>query len=564
LRREAYIWSTLQHRNILPFYGLFNIGERLPALISPFCSFGNIRKYLENYSTRANRPYLVLGVARGLDFLHGKGVIHGDLKLANVLVDKRGEAVICDFGISRIVGQQGFTTRSQGTIPYKAPELLADPMRPTTFQSDIYSFALVVLEILTGEKLKGRPLCVPVGGISQNALCAYQPRRSDYDIDGNRISDAVWEELDQCWNIVPELRPAMTDIYADLRALLGLSPIPRCNPVRESYIEHYLCPNSELGFESDFENILTYSDIRIPSSNSGVAVLDIQMDDWFPFAGGANSNVYRGTWRMSDGPRIRIALKIIRYTDENTDQVDRRLRREATIWKTLRHENILPFIGLCEDLAPWPVLLSPFCEFGNVGNYLKKHPDADRPKIVYGVACGLQYLHENGVVHGDLKVQNVVVTNQGIPCICDFGFSRIVSRPGFTTRSVGTVPYLAPELLFIFGDNAVEERVRRTTPSSDVYSFGLLTLETLTAEPPKGRPSKIFIESHFFETLRPQRQDYDSGFISSEMWDVLNACWDFDPCRRPDIHKILSTPAFSVSSAGHVARTAMTEERHCR
>ncbi|KAJ7917886.1 kinase-like domain-containing protein [Mycena leptocephala] len=146
LRREAYVWSTLRHHNILPFFGLCDIGVGLPALISPFCKFGNIRNYLKKYPG-ANKGYLVLGVACGLEFLHDTGIVHGDLKVANVLVDKRGVACICDFGISRIAGRQGFTTRSQGTTPYKAPELLADPKRSTTTQSDIYSFALLVLEV---------------------------------------------------------------------------------------------------------------------------------------------------------------------------------------------------------------------------------------------------------------------------------------------------------------------------------------------------------------------------------------------------------------------------------
>ncbi|KAK7018212.1 RGS domain-containing serine/threonine-protein kinase A, partial [Favolaschia claudopus] len=228
LRREAYVWSTLPgHRNILPFYGLFDIGEDLPTLISPFCSFGNVRLYLDSeYRNRANRPYLALGVARGLDFLHRNGVIHGDLKPANVLVDMRGEACICDFGISRIVGQQGFTTRSQGTIPYKAPELLADPTRSTTFQSDIYSFALVVLEILTGERLKGRPVPheVPFGGLPQDALNTYHPQRLDYGMGGDKLFDSLWEELDRCWNIVPESRPSMAAIYFNF--ILLLEPVP--------------------------------------------------------------------------------------------------------------------------------------------------------------------------------------------------------------------------------------------------------------------------------------------------------------------------------------------------
>ncbi|KAJ7616883.1 kinase-like domain-containing protein [Mycena rosella] len=157
---------------------------------------------------------------------------------------------------------------------------------------------------------------------------------------------------------------------------------------------------------------------------------------------------------------------MIRYSEEDSGQVDRRLRREVEIWRTLKHKNVLPFIGLCDDLAPCPALLSPFCGFGHVANYIKNHPHASRDDLAYG-----------NVIHGDLKVQNVVVDHRGVPCICDFGFSKIINRPGFTTRSVGTVPYLAPELLFVFGDNSVDERARRTTQSSDIYAFALLVLE---------------------------------------------------------------------------------------
>ncbi|KAJ7307742.1 kinase-like domain-containing protein, partial [Mycena albidolilacea] len=65
-----------------------------------------------------------------------------------------------------------------------------------------------------------------------------------------------------------------------------------------------------------------------------------------------------------------------------------------------------------------------------------------------GIASGLKFLHENDVVHGDLK-QNVLVDKYGTPCICDFGISKVVSRRGFTTTAVGTASYMAPELLFV-------------------------------------------------------------------------------------------------------------------
>jgi serine/threonine protein kinase len=160
----------------------------------------------------------------------------------------------------------------------------------------------------------------------------------------------------------------------------------------------------------------------------------------------------------------------------------------------------------------------------------------------------------------------VVVNHRGVPCICDFGFSKIVNRPGFTTRSVGTVPYLAPELLFVFGDKSVNERARRTTQSSDIYAFALLVLEVqaaypsllselnrdwqiLIAEPPKGRPSRVFVEFHVFEALRPQREDYGTELVTEKMWDVLERCWDFNPHARPNIGEILTSPAFLALSA---------------
>jgi serine/threonine protein kinase len=101
----------------------------------------------------------------------------------------------------------------------------------------------------------------------------------------------------------------------------------------------------------------------------------------------------------------------MRYSEEDSWQVDRRLRREVEIWRTLKHKNVLSFIGLCDDLAPWPALLSPFCGFGHVANYINTHPYASRDDLVifcawvdillliptsqaYGVACGLHYLDE--------------------------------------------------------------------------------------------------------------------------------------------------------------------------
>ncbi|KAK7026285.1 TKL/TKL-ccin protein kinase [Favolaschia claudopus] len=232
---------------------------------------------------------------------------------------------------------------------------------------------------------------------------------------------------------------------------------------------------------------------------------------------------------------------MLHVSDDGSGQrevIARKLKREAEVWSKLKHNNILPFIGVCIDLAPSPVLISPFYEFGHVGSYLEEHPQINRGDIVRGVTSGLQYLHNNEIIHGDLKLQNVLVDKRGIPCICDFGISKIVNRAGFTTASVGTVPYMAPELFLVLDKNATEIYHPTTTKASDVYSFGLLVLEILTSEMLKGRPRQPIITLNIFENLHPKRADYDTEIVSDEIWGVLEQCWDFEPHGRPNISQI--------------------------
>ncbi|KAJ7863309.1 kinase-like domain-containing protein [Mycena olivaceomarginata] len=278
----------------------------------------------------------------------------------------------------------------------------------------------------------------------------------------------------------------------------------------------------------------------------------LKQDDQYPFASGGNSNIYRGKLTCSDGRKIRVAIKMMRISDDGSGQQEKmlvRLKREANIWDQLKHKNVLPFIGLCEDFAPFPVLISPFYEFGHVGKYLSKHPGVNREELVLDVASGLQFLHDNNVVHGDLKVQNVLVDNHGVPRICDFGFSKIVSRRGFTTSNIGTAPYMAPELFFVVDINSQESSSPSTTTSSDVYSFALLVIEILTAEPPKGRPTRTIVTRKILSNLRPKRMDYDEMKVSQGTWSVLDECWSFEPHLRPTVSEVLSGLTDSFSSS---------------
>ncbi|KAJ7512071.1 kinase-like domain-containing protein [Mycena galericulata] len=238
---------------------------------------------------------------------------------------------------------------------------------------------------------------------------------------------------------------------------------------------------------------------------------------------------------------------IISYFDGQPTDALRRLNREADVWARLKHPNLVPFYGIANDrdIAPWPVLVSPFYEHGH-------HPEANRQYIVLGVAAGLVYLHANDVVHGDLKVvRTSSVTSgdsshkRGIPRICDFGISKLINRRGFTTTSVGTPQYMAPELLIVVDSDQPQAQDAvfsspSTTKSSDVYSFALLVLEILTSAAPKGRPTRLFMTAKGLSELRPKREDYHGHeLVTDEIWSILDRCWVFEPHARPHISDVL-------------------------
>ncbi|TMW65352.1 hypothetical protein Poli38472_007994 [Pythium oligandrum] len=174
--KEVDVWSTLQHPNILRLYGACHVSR--PAWIAcEEAAHGNIREYLDNDSTRRSRLWrLFHDAAIGLTFLHERNIIHGNLKCSNILVGDDGRAKLADFGMSDL--QQAIERRSwldgetrqwrerrssisaYPTSSWQAPELLEAAKRGeeivTSFASDIFAFAVCILEILSLEQRWGK------------------------------------------------------------------------------------------------------------------------------------------------------------------------------------------------------------------------------------------------------------------------------------------------------------------------------------------------------------------------------------------------------------------------
>ncbi|KAJ7901233.1 kinase-like domain-containing protein [Mycena olivaceomarginata] len=280
-----------------------------------------------------------------------------------------------------------------------------------------------------------------------------------------------------------------------------------------------------------------------------------------PLYTSCNSNVYRGNLVRSDGRKVMVAVKLLRIIRDDPAELDhfltdyRRLVCAGRSWQKLSHPNILPFFGVYDIKESIPAFVTPFCHLGNVGNYTRSHPLSNRDRLVHDVASGLKYLHENDIVHGDLKPQNVLIDKRGVACVCDWGISQLINPEGVTVWSAASSTYIAPELLILVHPLTPNPIYPKPTQKSDVYSFGLLSLEILTSGPPKGRGGKSFHEAKLLEGFRPQKAQYDFSEIGLGMWSVLDKCWDPDPQLRLTTRAIWESPPFRVQrSCGSTKR----------
>ncbi|KAJ7915304.1 kinase-like domain-containing protein, partial [Mycena leptocephala] len=217
--------------------------------------------------------------------------------------------------------------------------------------------------------------------------------------------------------------------------------------------------------------------------------------------------------------------------------------REALAWSKITHPNLHPFIGMYNIGAPFPALISPFCKFGHIGNYLKNYPLTNRSLFVIN-SQGFNVITSVSHVHG----QNILIAKRGVACICDFGLSQIIDPDGFTIWSVETLTYVAPELLISSDPRNPSGTQPQITKSSDVYSFALLVLEILTSEPPR-RPAgkdRLLMCVKLLGDFRPQLAHYNVAKLTHQMRSVLDLCWNLEPQLRPTMAEIFLSPAFGA------------------
>jgi serine/threonine-protein kinase len=242
-----------------------------------------------------------------------------------------------------------------------------------------------------------------------------------------------------------------------------------------------------------------------------------------PLASGGSGTVFKA--RDPQTGRI-VAVKVL-SRDGARDRGTERFLREAHVACQLRHENLVAGITVGTDEGLYYFVME-FVEGESVGERLRRDgrlKEADVVEVGRGVARALDCARVHGIVHRDIKPDNIMVTTEGKVKLCDLGLARPFGRPTSVTTSgiaVGTPRYISPEQAR--GDPMVDHR-------SDIYSLGITLFHLTAGEAPfQGDTGIVVLSKHIYEEVPPLRERLPA--VSRDLEYIVHKATRKDPDDR--------------------------------
>ncbi len=190
---------------------------------------------------------------------------------------------------------------------------------------------------------------------------------------------------------------------------------------------------------------------------------------------GGMAVVYKGVDMLLHRP---VAIKILREAYASDPAFMARFQQEARAAAQLDHPNVVTVYDVGQD-GPWHYIVMEYVAGEDLKSLIRREGvfSVERAvDIALQIAAGVGHAHKSGIIHCDIKPQNVLVTADGVVKVTDFGIARALSASGLTDSQVvwGSPLYFAPE----------QAAGERPTPASDVYSIGVVLYEMLAGAPP--------------------------------------------------------------------------------
>ncbi|KAF9646904.1 kinase-like protein [Thelephora ganbajun] len=457
-----------------------------------------------------------------------------------------------------------------GNTPrWSAPEVLKDGK--FSKEADIFSFAMVMIEAFTGavpfsEKQPGAAMFEIMIGL--------RPQRPTHPA----FTDKLWILMQNCWNQDPHLRPAVSEVLSVLRGTddpawkrlisdtlaihehISLITIIFSDPNQVKMVGN-LSGDDAQAFVDKIDEVLDSLAPQIhrrclrylyricgrqallPKSLAIPLCYDQKGD---PVYHGGIADVWEGKYQGRE-----VAAQVLRlWPGDDTEQIRGKFCREVVTWRALHHPNVLPLLGvtITENQL---VTVSERMTRGNIREFTKADINADRLALLRGVTRGLVYMHDQGVIHGDLKGMNILIDNDGNARLTGFNLIPVASGQSMKTFpevAGSTIPWMSPELLY---PQKFGLKGSYPTKESDCYALGMVIYEVLSGQAPFASYRDPEVVYMVLDGERPKRPEGNEGnFFTDEIWKVLELCWKPRPSDRISAKAVLMDLDGSLSLSG--------------
>lgn len=256
------------------------------------------------------------------------------------------------------------------------------------------------------------------------------------------------------------------------------------------------------------------------------------------FAQGAFGKLYRGTYNGED-----VAIKLLEKPENDAERaqlMEQQFAQEVMMLATLKHDNIVRFIGACRKSLVW-CIVTEYAKGGSVRQALVKKsrviPTRVAVQQALDVARGMEYVHGLGFIHRDLKSDNLLICADKSIKIADFGVARIEVKTEGMTPETGTYRWMAPEMI----------QHRPYDHKVDVYSFGIVLWELITGSLPFTNMTAV--QAAFAVVNRGSRPTIPND-CHPVLRELMTRCWDADPNVRPSFSEVVKVLEHAQTNPG--------------